>query len=380
MSIEHIIKFYPVDNADTAFIKLSDNTTILIDCQFRQDEENANGVKIFPIKEDLIKEVQKKNENPFIDLFILSHPHKDHCLGFGENFFTGDPKDYKDSNRSNKELMIGELWVTQKIFHNDIITEAEPIRVEAKRRRRMFENKESGWNSFGNILHIIGYNDEDKVVNGLHYVPGGPDIDFINGEKKDLFSIFIHSPFKSNLIQSRADEDENIASIVFQANFKIEKSGLIKTKLMMSGDSDHYVWKNIKEISEKKNRKEKLEWDIFLSPHHCSWSFFNDRPYEKNTTPKDYSLEILDYARDKNHSHIIASSVVIKDEKPNPPHYPAKLEYEKKIAVGNLKNTATSHSIKEPRPLIYKINENGFTLVKTIAAVPTITSNSYRAG
>ena len=81
------IKYYPVNDGDTSLITLKDNTTILIDCNMRQGESDSGENNIYNVKGDLIKSIQKRNKNPFIDLFILSHPDKDHCLGFKNNFY-----------------------------------------------------------------------------------------------------------------------------------------------------------------------------------------------------------------------------------------------------------------------------------------------------
>jgi hypothetical protein len=60
-----------------------------------------------------------------------------------------------------------------------------------------------------------------------------------------------------------------------------------------------------------------LDWDIFLAPHHCSWSFFNDTPQEENTTPVNSLLEVLHYGR--SNAKVVASSKVIKNNTDNPP-------------------------------------------------------------
>ena len=84
------IKYYPVNNGDMSLISLKDNTTILIDCNIREGDEDSDGNSIYNVKEDLLKSIQKRNGNPFIDLFILSHPDEDHCRGFKKNWRTND--------------------------------------------------------------------------------------------------------------------------------------------------------------------------------------------------------------------------------------------------------------------------------------------------
>ena len=113
MAVSHKIKFYPVDNGDNVLIKLDDKTTVIVDCQIRDCEENTDGVTTYDVKKDLIKELNKDSKNnPYVDLFINSHPHNDHCLGFEKNFYCGSPDNYTDSNRKNEEIIIGELLLS----------------------------------------------------------------------------------------------------------------------------------------------------------------------------------------------------------------------------------------------------------------------------
>lgn len=376
----HKIKFYPVDNADNVLIKLSDNTTIIIDCQIRDCEENSDGTKTFDVKNDLLDELQKDSkDNRYIDLFINTHPHNDHCSGFEKHFYCGDPVNYSKSNKNNNEIIIGELWVTQMIFSNNLCDDASAIRREAKRRKKLFEDKSSDSNKYGNRIKIIGYNDDNTKVEGLHYVPGTSVTSF-NGKYAPYLSMFIHAPFKSDLVRGQADKDHNATSIVLQLQFKMQIGGETVCRFILGGDADHYVWEKVLEKSKNNNNENKLKWDLFLAPHHCSWSFFNDRPYEDNSTPKDYSIEFLSYAN-KN-AHIIASSKKIEDKEPNPPHYSAKLEYEKQVGTTKFKNTAINKNEKAPEPLIYIINNDGFKLEKiaTSASQSILSTPTPRAG
>lgn len=380
MAAVHKIKFYPVDNGDNVLLKLDDKTTFIVDCQFKNCDENSEGVTNYDVKKDLIKELAKdSNNNPFVDLFVNSHPHDDHCLGFEKNFYSGSPKDYKEVNRKNEEIIIGELWVTQRVFSNDLCCDGGAIRREAKRRKKLFDDGSFESNNYGNRLRIVGYNDDDTTVEGLHYIPG-ETVEIFNGKRNDYMSMFIHAPFKSDIVRGKADQDENAASIVLQVSLRTQKYGDIKSKLILAGDADHYVFEKVLEKSKKSNNKDKLRWDLFLAPHHCSWSFFNDRPYEDNSEPQDYALEFLDYGN--LGANVIASSKKIENKKPNPPHYPAKQEYIKKVGDSKFRNTAVNKDEKAPEPLVYIVDDNGLKLEKSaIAASVGIMSNSTpRAG
>lgn len=82
--MEHLIKFYPVENADCTLIKLDNGKTIITDCQILDNLNNDKGIQVrFDVKADLLKELGKdRNGNPFVDLFVSTHPHDDHCKGF----------------------------------------------------------------------------------------------------------------------------------------------------------------------------------------------------------------------------------------------------------------------------------------------------------
>jgi len=352
------IKYYPVNNGDTSLITLKDNTTILIDCNLRQGESDSDENSIYNVKEDLIKSIQKRNKNPFIDLFILSHPDKDHCLGFKNNFYKGDPDDYSETNRKNEEIIIDEIWVTSMLFKFDLCDDANSIRNEVNRRKRLVGEEK---NKRGNRLRLIGYDENDKFKDVIQYTPGN-EINSINEKVYKNFSFFIHAPFKQDLIDSQTNKERNPSSIVVQARFKDNDSDIDhKTFAIFGGDADHYRWQKILEISENKGTSKFLKWDLFLAPHHCSWTFFNDVPYDKeeNQEPKDYSLRLLKDYKEAN-GKIIASCKKIVKEKPNPPHKAAKDEYIKKLdSEADFYELALIPKEAAPEPVEFIITNNG---------------------
>lgn len=246
-------------------------------------------------------------------------------------------------------------------FSNDLCEDGGAIRREAKRRKKLFDEKSPESNRSGNRIRIIGYDKNNDYDSNLHHIPG-ETVDTINGKRSPYLSLFIHAPFKSDLLRGQADKDCNAASIVAQMSFSQAPQGSPVAQFIFGGDADHYVWEKVLEKSKQNGNESKLHWDLFLAPHHCSWSFFNDRPQEDNPTPQDYALEFLDYGN--TGGHIIASSKKIEDKKPNPPHFAAKEEYEKKVGIARFKNTATHVDEKAPQPLVYLIDENGPRLQK----------------
>lgn len=356
-----LLKHYPVGNGDTTLIKLSDGTTILIDCKIREGNEDTNGYSIFDLKSDLLNELGKRDGKPFVDVFILTHPDEDHCLGFENHFFAGKTSDYPSNE--DELIIIDEIWVTPIVFTNSLTNDdAIAIRKEAKRRRTLYDDKDGVREDRGNRMIIVGYDDKDNLESIPHKEPSNVIEEFA-GKAQDDFSLFIHAPFKSDLIEGKADDDKNLTSIVFQARFRANWDNQdYGTRVLMAGDADHYNWNKIIEKTEENDREECLKWDVLLAPHHCSWTFFNDVPYDKseeNKTPKASSVKLLDEYKLEG-ALIIASSKLIKNNDDNPPHYPAKTEYVKNLSSkDNFISLAESPKVSEPKPVIFEIDGNG---------------------
>lgn len=377
--MEHIIKYYPVGNADCTLIKLDNGKTILVDCQILADLTDGHGKQImFDVKEDLLSELKKDSlGRPFVDLFISTHPHDDHCKGFAGNFYHGDVADY-DKDKNKDEIIIEELWITPRGLNNNLSAPAEDIRKEAKRRRKLYDDDANFNGSQGNYLRIIGY-DKDKEFDSRYcYVPGKL-VTTVHGASLSWLGIFIHAPFKEDVETSKKYDDKNATSVVVQFGFKIDGYTGYKSRVLMGGDAEHEIWQH---ILDNNTDEEKLKWNIFLAPHHCSWSFFNESDNKKEIKP---SAESILKKQIGNYAHIIASSNEIKNDDNNPPCYEAKQQYIKKLNSGSshFLNTATHSKMGNiPQPIVFKITENGKTLreISTVAGTSSISNPAPRAG
>jgi hypothetical protein len=359
--MKHKIKFSPVGNGDQSLITLKDGTTILIDCNIRQASLNSTDPLVFDVKKDLLKSIRKRDNNPFLDVFVLTHGDCDHCRGYKTNFYQGDPKKYSAKNREANEIIIDEMWFSPMIAEEHTNDDEDAYQTEAERRLELHRTKHADRDLPGNRIKIIGYdgNKEYSDLNHLRAIPG-TIVNTFNNKTQDLFSVFIHAPFKEHL--KSAEKDKNSTSIVFQARFK---ENAIDSKFsglaIFGGDSDHYSWDIILKKTQKygNDKKEQaLDWDIFLAPHHCSWSFFNDRPQEDNPDPVETSRQVLDYKRAGG--KIIASSKKIIDDGDNPPHYEAKQEYLKKLtASADFLNTTVEPKESKPEPIVFEIMPEG---------------------
>lgn len=350
------IKFYPVNNGDTVLIKV-DNTTIQIDANIRNNDD------CYDVMEDLLDELSTDVEGKYhLDLFMLTHPDEDHCRGIDTNYYLGDPDKYSDADKDDDLVIINELMVTPMLFSDATSTPAKALKKEANRRRKLWDENSPDKNKAGNRLVIIGYDGDKKYENVPSYIPGDT-IKKVNGKTMTLIEFFVHSPFKDSLVEGRAESDKNVTSIVMQVRFKKSSSDTKPSALyLFGGDADHYIWEEIQNQSSAHNNGEKLDFDIFLAPHHCSWTYFNDVPYKKGETdePVESSKKLI-----KDHkvsgAVIIASSKQINNDDDNPPHYPAKKEYVKLIGSSDkFVSLAEEPDSKNSKPVVYVVTSNGF--------------------
>jgi len=363
------IKYYPVDNGDHGLISIQEGgytTDIMVDCNIRESSKGTDDPEQFDVKADLLKTLKKKKVNDvegvsYTDVFILTHGDKDHLWGFENNFYQGDPKDYKKKNKENGEILIDVLWFSPMVMGTAGNDDEKCFNKEAKRRIKLHRDKNADKDLPGNRIIIIG-NDGNEDLSGLSLVRKVPGDIVTRFNNRDLttFSIFIHSPYQEHLTDEEVDK--NRVSVVFQARFKATSiSTDFCTLAFFGGDADHYAWATILEKTKKhkNDTKEKaLNWDLFLSCHHCSWTFFNDTPQKDHPEPVKTSLEVLDYKR--NQAKVIASCKEIKNNEDNPPHHKAKAEYVKKVKEANFLNTATASKIgKTPQPIIFEVTSQG---------------------
>ncbi len=367
--METQIKIFPVDNGDQSLISVTEDkyrTDIMVDTNIRVASEGDTDASKYDVKADLLNFLKQKTVNdvsnvPYVDIFILTHGDEDHLLGFERNFYQGDPKQYKKKNKDEEQVLIDVLWFSPMVMGTATNDDEKCFNKEAKRRIKLHRDKSPDKDLAGNRIVIIG-KDANEDLSGLDLVrkvPGDIVTRFNNRDLK-TFSIFIHSPYQEQLTDEEVDK--NRVSVVFQARFKEKESSTdFCTLAMFGGDADHLAWAIIQEKTKKhKNdvNQKALLWDLFVAPHHCSWTFFNNTPQSENPDPVQTALDMLDNAR--KGAIVIASSKAIKNNDDNPPSYKAKQQYIKKLdSSDRFLNTATDPNEKSPEPILFEITANG---------------------
>lgn len=370
------IKYYPVGNGDCSLLTLGDSTTLLIDCNIRESSKGDADDTKFDVKADLLASLKKRtNDAPFVDVFVLTHGDRDHCHGFAKNFYQGDPAKYSKTDQEDYLIIMDEIWFSPMVEEISTNDDEDAFEAEAMRRIKLHRDKSADCNKPGNRVVIIGYDGKDSFqdLDHLRQVPGSV-VKTFNGKAQATFSMFVHAPFKEQLHEYE-ERDKNYTSIVLQARFKQQATDVNYSCLaMFGGDADHYAWCVILTKTKKYRnhvKEQALNWDLFLAPHHCSWSYFNDRPYENNPDPKEEPLEVLDFHRPG--ARVIASCKEILDNDDNPPHYQARQQYVDKVGEDKLLNTATYQFIgSTPQPIVFEVTAQGPVFAKLVEGTAAV--------
>lgn len=366
------ITFFPVGNGDMTLIKLDDkaNTAILIDINIRQSSDGEEDRTQCDVAAELRKRLlDDENNRPYVDTFILTHPDQDHCRGLQEHFHLGSLDDYVDEpdEDTDKKIVIREIWSSPMIFrraskNNTLCNDAKEFNKEARRRVNLF--KEKGKGKEGDRIVIIG-EDENGKTNDLQKIllKIDQETDKINDKPNTLLKALMLGPLPP---QEDEDKEEKLASnrssIILRLSIKAKENDTEPSCLfMLGGDAGVYIWERL--WDKHKNDSSKLEYDVLLTPHHCSWHSLSYDSWKDCKDPKINNNARSALAQANSDATLISSSNPIKDDKNDPPCWGAKKEYEK------IANNAGSHGKflcleeypdeKEPEPYEIEIHQEG---------------------
>lgn len=345
--------FWPVGTGDstTIVVDKANGVTLQVDLRHMECAAGKDDPHV-PIINILKQELPKVNEKPYLSVFVLTHPDKDHCQGFSQLL---------------KEITVGELWFSPRIFreyHNDLCEDASAFKKEAMRRvKKTITNK--GNVSSGDRVHVIGYDDllKEEEFEGFPQdqmtVPGYFITELNGDDYADRFKAFVHAPFKDD-----SEGERNDTSLAFQITLS---DGEVTGFAMLLGD---HCYPAVKRIFDRTTDKNNLAWNVFLAPHHCSKGvmYWCDEGEKEETLRQD----VLD-ALEKEASapgYIVASSEPVpksNESGDNPPHAIAKNRYEE-IAPDGFMCTQEHGGKDHPQPIIFEVTTAGFTYWGTQAA------------
>lgn len=328
------VTFFPVGNGDMTLITLNDNqeTRILIDMHIRSaaDDEDDDTFDVAGALKDRLREDDL--DRPYVDVFIQTHPDKDHLGGISRHFHLDSLSNY-DDEEDEKKIIINEIWSSPIVWRradkrtgHSLCDDAKAFVKEVKRRIAMYQEEQSIGDAGDRVL-IIG-KDEGGKTEGLEEILylDRDTVTKFNNFDSDQVEAFILGP-----LPKRDDEEfeeyltKNRSSIIIQWAIAGVPGGKKTNHILTTGDAEVGIWKTLWDTWGKTDR---LSYDILLTPHHCSWHSLSEDSRSKSEDPQVHSEARQALSQAKRKAVLIASSKQIADDESDPPCWAAKKVYE----------------------------------------------------
>ena len=352
----HKITFFPLGNADCCRIDTSAGKKFLFDyAAMRNPDDRAD--KRIDLPTELKRDLQVSKRDGY-DVVGFTHLDDDHVCGAPEYFYFEHAAKYQSKERAK----IAELWVPAAVIVEDKC-DGDASVVQAEARYRLKEKK--GIRVFSRpdrlrdwmkkqSLNIDDYadiiTDAGRTVPGLNLI--GDGVEF-----------FVHSPFAE-----RCDDntviDRNDASLVFQIRFL---EGETQTDLILSADTTHEIWQSIVKVTKYHNREDRLRWNIFKLPHHCSYLVLGPDKGKDKTAPVPEVTWLFEKQSQENCYIISTSDPIPGKDTDQPPHRQAANYYKGVMADrdGDFMVTMELPSVDAPEPIVFDIGPDGLTYRKS---------------
>ena len=350
------ITFYPLGNADCYLLKL-DNKKLLFDYANMRDPDAEDDRRI-----DLPEAVREDigwPDHQELDVVAFTHLDNDHVKGSGDFFYLEHAAKYQDGDR----VKIKELWVpAAAIVEEGAEDDARILRQEARHRLL----KGQGIRVFARPAHLKAFLEENGLTleSRAHLITDAGQLVPGFTKENDGVEFFVHSPFGEREGDAVLDRNEN--SLVFQATF--QKGD---TRFLMAADTVHENWDKIVRITKSHGNDDRLIWDIYKLPHHCSYLSLAPEKGKTETTPIENVEWLL--AQAKYGAYVVCTSIPIDDaEQTQPPHFQSKNTYLRILAgkSGKFKVTMEHPNRINPARLVLDITDGGARLA-TAATIGT---------
>lgn len=351
------LTFYPLGNADCCLMELINGKKLLFDYADTRCKDDKEDKRV-----DLPAELRKDlngARRKYYDVVAFSHLDQDHTCGSSEFFYFEHDKKYQSDDR----IRINEMWVPAAIIIEDKETLGEEHAIIQREARYRLRNKKGirvfsrpgllkDWlakqgMTLDEVCHLI--TDAGQIVPGFT-------------REEDGVEFFPHSPFAKRIDECEV-VDRNSDSLVLHVTF--EDYGT-ETKLILSADAPYDVLSDIVDVTRWHKREERLEWDIFKLPHHCSYLSLGPEKGKDKTEPVP-NVKWLFEEQGREGAIVVSTSKPIPTEDTDqPPHRQAANYHKDNIQTkdGEFRVTMEFPSTSKPEPLVIEIGAGGAKVVK----------------
>ncbi len=331
------IEVFPVGNGDMALITTANGKTILIDCYRKAGSDYDY------LQDRLIDRLNTDDKGrPYVDVFVLTHPDKDHITGFSTMFHNGHPDNWSDSST---KIRINEIWSSPRVFrrasakgtsgNNTLCDDAVKFNTEVKRRVQLYRDSGSIGEA-GNRVIILS-SDEDGKTDDIQSIVADLYTSFahISGLDDSTLNAFLLAPAdKQEVAEDEEELTKNNSSAIIR--FDLENTVYDEDRscdvtstqsFLIGGDAEVKCWEVLYNKLESTDQLNELTYDVLLAPHHCSWRSLSDDSESKCADPQlnQSAHSALSFA--KPNALILCSSQAFGET--TPPSQLARDEYEK---------------------------------------------------
>ncbi|UEM21338.1 hypothetical protein JL100_000695 [Skermanella mucosa] len=242
------LSFFASGNGDSVLLKAG-GTTIMTDihyCQGHADPDDDS-------KPDFTPQIRDACTDDCLDLFVLTHPDKDHVRGAGDVFYLGPPEDWvSDPDEGDPLILIKEIWCSPYAANGAYDEDESKLILGEIRRRKELQSTPAA-DKDGNRLVVRSV--DDAVVSGR----------FGNAEWRVLAptqaEAHIPEPKKGELRESC-----NPTSLGIRWTVTVNGG---KNHILLLGDATVAVLERIHDKILLKDPAA-LDWHVLLAVHHCS--------------------------------------------------------------------------------------------------------------
>lgn len=368
----HKLTIFNLGNADSSRLDLANGQKLLFDYAATRDS-NAKDDRRCDLPQ-LLRDDLGSRKN--LDVVGFTHLDDDHICGATEFFRLEHDAKYQSADR----ITIDDLWVPAAAIiepSKDLKPEAQIIQKEAQYQLkqgygiRVFSRparleswlKQNGL-TLASRAHLI--TDAGQLVPGFSLANQGVEF-------------FIHSPFGHRV--NGEVIDRNDLSLVFQATFLVDGQ---LTRLIMSADTPSELLSDLIGITRAHGNDDRLLWDIFKLPHHCSYLSLSDEKGKDETTPVPAVKWLFEEQGQAGGIIVSTSEPIPTTDTIQPPHRQAANYYRRIAGKYDYRFIVTMEhpSVLYPEPLEIWIDGSGATpLKRNRGSVGIITSRQApRAG
>jgi hypothetical protein len=363
--------FYPLGNADCCLMHLNNEMMFVFDYADMHDPEDRADKRL-PLAKHFKEDIGWPKRK-YVDVLAFTHGDNDHVKQASELFWLNHAVKYQGEDR----VKFKQMWVPAAlIVEEGSEDDTRVIRAEARHR---FINKE-GILVFARPEHLKDWLEsqgknladyQDLIVDAGKLIPG------YTLEAQGV-EFFVHSPFAKRVDDGVLDRNDNC--LVMQATLKM---GNRLTRFLITADSTWDCWEDMVNATRRHGNNQRLAWDIFKIPHHCSYLSMSEEKGDRITKPIAQFEWLLEQGAQR--ATMISSSWPIPSTtEDQPPHVETYRRYKETAESldADLIVTMEHPSESSPHRAVITIDENGPTLKRTItsASIAVTSTRSPRVG